>query len=68
MERTLDLRGLRHPLRLMRRLSQMAAVARQRRALQRLDSPALDDIGRSPDEAQAEASRPVWDVPPTWLR
>ena len=44
------------------------AARRQRKALARLDSRLLDDTGISPDEARAEAARPVWEVPVTWLR
>lgn len=68
MDLTRNLLGFRHPLRATWHLARMVAVARQRRALIALDDRALDDIGRSPDEARAEASRPIWDVPPTWLR
>lgn len=53
------------PILLAARLSAMAAVRRQRAQLSRLDDAALADIGRSRDEAQAEARRPVWDVPPS---
>lgn len=68
MEHAFSRRLPRQPARLWNALSLMAAVARQRRALARLDDRALDDIGRSPDEARAEAARPVWDVPSQWLR
>lgn len=68
MDRTLSRALTAHPIRLWRRLSLMASAARLRRALARLERRLLDDIGRSPDEAQAETARPVWDVPPQWLR
>jgi len=68
MDRTLSRALSAHPIRLWRRLSLMAAAARQRRALARLESRLLDDIGRSADEARAETARPVWDVPVQWLR
>ncbi len=42
------------------------AVRRQRAALRRLDTRALEDIGLTRSEADAEASRPFWDVPATW--
>lgn len=42
------------------------AIARQRRALAKLDSDALADIGLTKDQAQAEAGRPAWDVPAHW--
>ena len=39
---------------------------RQRRALAALDDNRLADIGLSRREADAEASRPVWDAPTYW--
>ncbi|MBZ0124420.1 MAG: DUF1127 domain-containing protein [Roseovarius sp.] len=48
-------------------LRDLLALWRQRRALARLDSRALDDIGISRTEARQEASRPVWDVPQSWI-
>ncbi|WP_281857829.1 DUF1127 domain-containing protein [Litoreibacter halocynthiae] len=39
---------------------------RQRRALAALDDSRLADIGLSRLEADAEASRPVWDAPAYW--
>lgn len=53
---------------LLRRLSLMFPLARQRHALRDLDDRLLEDIGLTADEARAEAARPVWDVPKTWLR
>jgi uncharacterized protein YjiS (DUF1127 family) len=41
-------------------------VARQRRALRRLDAEALDDIGISRAEALRESRRPAWDAPDHW--
>ncbi|MEM1343100.1 MAG: DUF1127 domain-containing protein [Pseudomonadota bacterium] len=38
-------------------------VLRERRALARLDAAALADIGLDPAAADAEAQRPLWDVP-----
>ena len=47
----------------------LAMVARsQRRALARLDTAALADIGVTQRQALGEAQRPVWDVPSSWLR
>ena len=46
----------------------MFPLARQRHALRDLDDRLLEDIGLTADEALAEAARPVWDVPKTWLR
>lgn len=51
---------------LLTRLSVMRAIHRQRRDLARLDVAALADIGVTPEDAMAEASRPVWDVTPSW--
>lgn len=46
----------------------LALVAwRQRRRLATLDRAMLRDIGVTPAEAEAEAARPFWDVPPHWL-
>lgn len=42
------------------------ALWRSRRALARLDSRALEDIGISGKAAQREARRGVWDVPDNW--
>ena len=40
----------------------------QRRALRKLDSAALNDLGLTYDQAKCEANRPFWDVPATWRR
>jgi uncharacterized protein YjiS (DUF1127 family) len=50
----------------LRRLLHLAAVARARHDLARLDDRLLRDIGLTRDEADRELSRPVWDVPPHW--
>ena len=47
-------------------LRQMLALHRQRRELAQLDDRALADIGLDRDTAQAEARRPVWDIPSHW--
>ena len=47
-------------------LSDLAELARQRRALAKLDARSLEDMGISRHAAEAEASRPVWDVPAAW--
>ncbi len=49
-----------------RSLAQMIDLHRQRRALARLDDDALQDIGITRAQAQAEASRPIWDAPDYW--
>ena len=47
-------------------LRRMIEVARQRRALARLDDAALADLGLSRRAARAEAARPVWDLADTF--
>ena len=47
-------------------LLRLGALARQRRALERLDADALDDLGLTREEVAQEASRPVWDIPAHW--
>ena len=39
---------------------------RTRRALARLDSHLLKDIGITPEQARHEAELTVWDVPANW--
>ncbi len=43
-------------------------IARQRRALTQLDDHILEDIGVSRKQAQAEATRPLWDAPANWFK
>lgn len=47
-------------------VKRMIAVRQQRRALRKLDARALEDIGITRAEAEAEAARPLWDAPDTW--
>ena len=47
-------------------LSAMLAAWRTRQHLKTLDDRALTDIGISRSEADAEANRPIWDVPTSW--
>lgn len=49
-------------------LSRMLETRRQRLHLRDLSEHRLKDIGITKEEARAEANRPVWDVPLTWLR
>lgn len=49
-------------------LAAMATLARHRKALEKLDPRLLRDIGLTSEEAQAELSRPIWDVPSHWRR
>lgn len=51
---------------LLRRLAAATALYRQRRALARLDTRALRDIGVTTGAAHVEAARPVWDMPSNW--
>lgn len=44
------------------------ALSHQRKSLSELDDAMLSDIGLTPDQAQAEASRPFWDAPNHWLK
>lgn len=43
-------------------LSLAISVYRQRRALSRLDDRALADIGLTREQANQEATRPIWDI------
>ncbi len=47
-------------------LVHMYATWRQRQVLKALDARALDDIGVTRAQAEAEAKRPIWDAPETW--
>ncbi|MFC3118746.1 DUF1127 domain-containing protein [Jhaorihella thermophila] len=47
-------------------VKRMIVVRQQRRALRKLDARALEDIGITRAEAEAEAARPLWDAPDTW--
>jgi len=51
---------------LWQRLRTMAALARQRRDLARLDDHLRRDIGLDEPEIEVEISRPVWDIPSWW--
>ncbi|MFW8636941.1 DUF1127 domain-containing protein [Cribrihabitans pelagius] len=53
---------------LFQRLKLHFAAWRQRRQLDRLDARALEDIGITRSEAEAEARRPFWSAPDHWLR
>ncbi|MGR3491713.1 MAG: DUF1127 domain-containing protein [Shimia sp.] len=49
-------------------LRSMLDAAHSRGQLSRLDAHALEDIGVTREEAMAEATRPLWDVPRNWRR
>jgi len=53
---------------LVRRMALGLCALRQRRHLADLDDALLRDIGLTREEARAEARRPLWDVPDSWLR
>ena len=48
------------------RLATFTALARQRRALAKLDAHLLYDIGVTPKQAADESTKPVWNVPQHW--
>jgi uncharacterized protein YjiS (DUF1127 family) len=49
-------------------LFDLISLYRQRRALARLDDRALEDIGITRAEADAEARSGFWDVPNHWVK
>jgi uncharacterized protein YjiS (DUF1127 family) len=49
-------------------LRRALSVQRQRARLATLDDRMLRDIGLTRAEAEAEATRPAWDVPSNWKR
>lgn len=53
-------------LRLLSRLLGLMSLHRQRRSLAHLDDHLLRDIGLTPEQAQMEATRPLWDAPAHW--
>ncbi len=56
----------RTPFRFLRKVRQMNDIIQSRRALRRLDEHILRDIGLTRHEAETEAFRAPWDVPPHW--
>ena len=52
--------------RTLRFLARASDARRHRQALIRLDPHLLRDIGLTREEALAEATRPLWDVPAHW--
>jgi uncharacterized protein YjiS (DUF1127 family) len=63
-----DVLRARHSLHLFARISTWFALRRQRARLAGLDAAALNDLGLTRPEAEAEARRPFWDVPQHWLK
>lgn len=49
-------------------IKRLAALHRQRRALRNATPEQLEDIGLTRREAEAEAKRPLWDVPCHWRK
>jgi uncharacterized protein YjiS (DUF1127 family) len=56
----------RSPFRLFSALRRFGSITRSRRHLSRLDEHLLRDIGLTRQEAETEAFRAPWDVPPHW--
>jgi len=56
----------RSSLNLMKTVHGMISLSRSRRALAKLDTDALNDIGVDLRSAQVEAKRTAWDVPQNW--
>lgn len=46
----------------------LLALSRSRQALADLDDRALEDVGLTAAQARREATRPIWDVPASWLK
>ncbi len=51
-----------------RSLRSLLDLHRSRRALAQLDDAALNDLGLTRAQANAEAARPFWDMPAAWPR
>ncbi len=51
---------------LLQRIGQLFALRRQRDRLRHLPPHILRDIGLTPEQAEREADRPVWDAPRHW--
>ncbi|WP_419740106.1 DUF1127 domain-containing protein [Ruegeria sp.] len=56
----------RHKQSLFARIRFVLSVRRQRQQLAQLDARALNDIGITRAQADAEARRPIWDAPQFW--
>jgi uncharacterized protein YjiS (DUF1127 family) len=53
-------------LSMVSRFTKSRALARQRRALARLDDARLADLGLTRADVAKEIAQPVWDVPHNW--
>jgi uncharacterized protein YjiS (DUF1127 family) len=49
-------------------VKRVSETYRQRRALARLDTARLRDIGVTPEEAETEYNRPIWEAPRHWRK
>lgn len=54
------------PFGLLKTITNMVQLHKERRLLASLGADALNDIGLTKHDAQIEASRPVWDAPDYW--
>lgn len=54
------------PFGILSRVRTAMTLYRQRARLAALDDHLLRDVGLTRDEALAEATRPLWDVPSHW--
>tara|TARA_R110002051_G_scaffold104963_1_gene177845 strand:+ start:62575 stop:62802 length:228 start_codon:yes stop_codon:yes gene_type:complete len=61
-------RSVWHNLSWLKKLEAFASLARQRRALRRLNAQQLTDIGISKAQASREARKPLWDAPDHWYK
>ncbi len=50
------------------RLVTLQAIRKERQTLSDLDPKLLKDIGITPEQAEKEAKRVIWDAPERWLR
>ncbi len=53
---------------LLTRLNAALALHRSRARLATLDAHLLNDIGVDRKSAEAEAQRPIWDAPSSWIK
>ena len=60
-------RGRRKPG-FLARLVTLHAIRKERQTLSNLDPKLLKDIGITPEQAEKEAKRSIWDAPERWLR
>ncbi len=51
---------------ILRAVLNMMNVARERRALAKLDNDALADLGLTAKDVRTEVNRPFWDAPNHW--